>query len=144
MASFAAQNRAITREDYIARTYAMPARFGSVAKAYIVPDTQLNAAELEIKSKKIELEENEQILDILKSGAEEEFKKQKSNLDREARKEIKVMDILAKLGIEEDKLTASQKKNFEDKLLGILRDEEMVELNTLSQLAINAEKEKDK
>ena len=107
-------------------------------------DTQLNAAELEIKSKKIELEENEQILDILKSGAEEEFKKQKSNLDREARKEIKVMDILAKLGIEEDKLTASQKKNFEDKLLGILRDEEMVELNTLSQLAINAEKEKDK
>lgn len=73
-------------------------------------DTQLNAAELEIKSKKIELEENEQILDILKSGAEEEFKKQKSNLDREARKEIKVMDILAKLGIEEDKLTASQKR----------------------------------
>ena len=47
MASFAAQNRAITREDYIARTYAMPARFGSVAKAYIVPDTQLNAADIE-------------------------------------------------------------------------------------------------
>ena len=42
MASFAAQSRAITREDYIARIYSMPARFGSVAKAYIVGDTQIN------------------------------------------------------------------------------------------------------
>tara|TARA_R100001594_G_scaffold87322_1_gene121670 strand:+ start:720 stop:3236 length:2517 start_codon:yes stop_codon:yes gene_type:complete len=107
-------------------------------------DTALNAAELEIKNKKIELEENEQILEILKSGAEEEFKKEKANLDRETRKEIKVMDILAKLGIEEDKLTASQKTNFQNKLLDILKSEEMMELNTLSKLAINAEKEKNK
>jgi len=42
IASFAAQNRAITREDYIARIYAMPRRFGSVDKAYIVGDTQIN------------------------------------------------------------------------------------------------------
>ena len=40
MASFAAQRRAITREDYIARCYAMPAKYGSVAKAYIIGDTQ--------------------------------------------------------------------------------------------------------
>ena len=40
IANFAAQNRAITREDYIARCYAMPARFGTVAKAYIIQDTQ--------------------------------------------------------------------------------------------------------
>ena len=40
MAAFAAQNRAITREDYIARCYAMPSKFGSIAKAYIVGDTQ--------------------------------------------------------------------------------------------------------
>jgi len=45
MASFAAQSRAITREDYIARVYSMPARFGSVAKAYIVGDTQINTAD---------------------------------------------------------------------------------------------------
>ena len=42
MAAFAAQNRAITREDYIARVYSMPSRYGSVAKAYIVGDTQIN------------------------------------------------------------------------------------------------------
>ena len=40
MASFAAQNRAITREDYIARCYAMPRKYGSVAKAYIIGDMQ--------------------------------------------------------------------------------------------------------
>jgi hypothetical protein len=45
MASFAAQNRAITREDYIARCYAMPGRFGSVAKAYIVSDFQLDTSD---------------------------------------------------------------------------------------------------
>ena len=45
MAAFAAQNRAITREDYIARIYSMPSRFGSVAKAYIVGDTQINTSD---------------------------------------------------------------------------------------------------
>jgi hypothetical protein len=40
LANFAAQNRAITREDYIARTYSMPSKYGSIAKAYIIGDTQ--------------------------------------------------------------------------------------------------------
>ena len=40
MASFAAQNRAITREDYIVRCYSMPNKYGSVAKAYIIGDMQ--------------------------------------------------------------------------------------------------------
>ena len=35
IANFASQNRAVTIEDYIIRTYAMPSRFGSVSKAYI-------------------------------------------------------------------------------------------------------------
>lgn len=47
IASFAAQNRAITREDYIARCYAMPSKFGSVAKAYIVGDSQLDTNDKE-------------------------------------------------------------------------------------------------
>jgi len=42
MASFAAQNRAITREDYIVRCYSMPAKYGSVSKAYVVADSQVN------------------------------------------------------------------------------------------------------
>jgi len=42
LANFATQNRLVTREDYIIRAYSMPARFGSVAKAYIVPDDQIS------------------------------------------------------------------------------------------------------
>lgn len=41
LANFATQNRLVTREDYIIRAYSMPAKFGSIAKAYIVPDDQL-------------------------------------------------------------------------------------------------------
>jgi hypothetical protein len=40
-AYFGAQNRAVTREDYVMRCYAMPPQFGSVAKAYLVQDYQL-------------------------------------------------------------------------------------------------------
>lgn len=42
MAQFASQQRAVTRTDYILRTYAMPAAYGSVAKAHITPDDQEN------------------------------------------------------------------------------------------------------
>ena len=41
LANFATQNRLVTREDYIVRSYSMPSKFGSVAKAYIVPDDQI-------------------------------------------------------------------------------------------------------
>ncbi len=40
IANFASQNRMMTREDYIARCYMMPARFGSISKAYIIADMQ--------------------------------------------------------------------------------------------------------
>ena len=42
MANFAAQNRTVTQDDYILRCYAMPAKFGTVAKAYIVQDEQIS------------------------------------------------------------------------------------------------------
>ena len=41
MAYFGAQNRSVTREDYVMRCYALPAQFGSVAKAYLTTDFQL-------------------------------------------------------------------------------------------------------
>ena len=40
LANFASQARAVTKEDYIVRAYSLPAKFGSVAKAYIIPDDQ--------------------------------------------------------------------------------------------------------
>ena len=41
LASFAAQNRAVTKEDYIIRAYSLPQKYGSISKAYITKDTQL-------------------------------------------------------------------------------------------------------
>ncbi len=41
LGNFATQNRLVTREDYIVRSYSMPSKFGNVAKAYIVPDDQI-------------------------------------------------------------------------------------------------------
>lgn len=42
IANFAAQNRAVTKEDYILRCFTMPAKYGSVSKAYIEQDQQLS------------------------------------------------------------------------------------------------------
>lgn len=41
MSHFAAQNRSVTKEDYILRCYTMPAKYGAIAKAYVEQDTQL-------------------------------------------------------------------------------------------------------
>ena len=46
-ANFATQNRLVTRQDYIVRSYSMPSKFGSCAKAYIVPDDQIAQNDLE-------------------------------------------------------------------------------------------------
>lgn len=43
IAFFAAQNRVVTREDFLARIYSMPPRFGNVSKAYLIQDEQENS-----------------------------------------------------------------------------------------------------
>ena len=40
-AYFNAQNRAVTKEDYVTRVYSLPQKYGNVAKAYVVQDEQL-------------------------------------------------------------------------------------------------------
>jgi len=37
-----AQHRSVTAEDYLLRAYALPPQFGSVAKAFVAPDWQIN------------------------------------------------------------------------------------------------------
>jgi hypothetical protein len=43
LAFFNAQNRVVTDKDYLVRSYAMPAQFGSVSKVFVVRDEQINA-----------------------------------------------------------------------------------------------------
>ena len=42
LAYFAAQNRAVTAQDYNVRVLSMPAKFGNVAKAFVIQDGQLD------------------------------------------------------------------------------------------------------
>ena len=42
LADFQAQQRNVTKEDYIVRAYSLPAKYGSVAKVHFVQDDQLN------------------------------------------------------------------------------------------------------
>ena len=84
-------------------------------------DTAVTAAELELKTKELELKENEQILDMLESGATDNFKREKAEADREAKKELAAINNLAKIKVEEIK---------DDK------DIEGTKLNTLSRLAV--------
>ena len=51
LANFPAQNRAVTKEDYIVRCYSLPSKYGNVAKVYIAPDEQLNQQDQVIDSK---------------------------------------------------------------------------------------------
>lgn len=47
LANFSSQNRAVTQKDYEVRAYAMPSKYGSIAKAYAVTDTQLNISNVQ-------------------------------------------------------------------------------------------------
>jgi len=42
LSNFAAQNRAVTDNDYVLRAYAMSMKFGSIAKAHVVQDGELD------------------------------------------------------------------------------------------------------
>ena len=42
LAFFQAQQRAVTKEDYIVRAYSLPAKYGNIAKVHLVQDDQLN------------------------------------------------------------------------------------------------------
>jgi len=47
IANFSTQNRNVTKEDYLIRTYAMPSKYGKIANAYITQDSRVNIARYE-------------------------------------------------------------------------------------------------
>lgn len=44
LANHSAQNRAVTQQDYIVRAYAMPSKYGSIAKAYAIADQTVDTS----------------------------------------------------------------------------------------------------
>jgi hypothetical protein len=91
-------------------------------KQKLQSDTVVQAAEMELKEKQLELDENKQIIDMLESGSSEDFKKEKSEFDREGRKELKAMDVLSKIAVEEEKQEAENNRTKERLLKDIITD----------------------
>ena len=55
IASFAAQNRIVTQDDYLARVYALPAKYGSIAKAQIITYNSLDVNQNQILTGTVDL-----------------------------------------------------------------------------------------
>jgi len=87
-------------------------------KQKLQSDTMTNAAELELKNKKLELEENEQIIGMLKTGSTDNFKREKSEADRSSKERIKEIEIMGKAAIEEFKMN----KEDEKEVMNVLKD----------------------
>jgi hypothetical protein len=116
-------------------------------KQKLQSDTVVQAAEMELKNKQLELDQNEQVIDMLKTGSAEDFKKEKAKLDRESKKELKSMDVLGKLAIEEEKQNAEDKRTKERIMKDLLdqsnknqKDMDMKQLEALVELAMSKSK----
>ena len=105
-------------------------------KQKLQSDTVTQAAEMEIKNKQLELDENEQIIDMLKAGSSEEFKKEKDAKDRESRKEIKEMEIDALDRREIERI----RKDIIEQNMRDDRDLDMKGLDALVKMAIEQSK----
>lgn len=77
LAVFGSQNRAVTREDYIVRTLSMPERYGSVAKAYVSPDGEIdNNSPASILANPKNISEFVNLVDGLKGSTKENIQKE--------------------------------------------------------------------
>ena len=91
-----------------------------------------NAAELELKNKKLELEENEQIIGMLKTSSSDNFKREKSEADRSSKEKLKEMEIMGKAAIEEFKMD----KEDEREVMKVLKDKFETEMKNETELDI--------
>ena len=91
------------------------------------------------------------MIGMLKDGATDNFKKEKAELDRSSKKEIKTLDVLAKVGIEEAKINAEDERVKKRIMKDILeqnkkdkKDLDMKGLEALVKLAIEQSKKESK
>jgi hypothetical protein len=84
-------------------------------------DTAIAAADMELKNKKLELEENEQIISMLKTNSTDNFKREKSELDRNSKQDIKALEALTQLAIEAEKQQGKEKENTTKEIFEFLK-----------------------
>jgi hypothetical protein len=109
-------------------------------KQKLQSDTMVQAAEMELKNKQLEIDENEQIIDMLKDSASENFKKEKAELDRDSKKEIKEMEIDALDRREAERI----KKDIIEQNMRDGKELDMKGLEALVKMAIEQSKKESK
>jgi len=117
-------------------------------KQKLQSNTATNAAELELKNKKLELEENEQLIDMLKTGATDKFKREKADLDRDSKEKLKDMELMAKIALEDLKINKEDEREvarvMKDMLQANKKENQELDikgLDALVKMAIAQQKE---
>jgi len=117
-------------------------------KQKLQSDTATNAAELELKNKKLELEENEQIIGMLKSGATDNFKREKAEADRDSKERIKGLELLTKSAMDSMKVKKEDEREvtriMKDMLVANMKENQELDmkgLDALVKMAISQQKE---
>ena len=117
-------------------------------KQKLQADTATNAAELELKNKKLELEENEQIIDMMKATATDNLKRDNAEANRSSKEKLKQMELMTKAMIEEFKLNKEDErevmrniKDMLDKEMQTKADMDTQALNALVQMAVQQQQE---
>jgi hypothetical protein len=117
-------------------------------KQKLQADTATNAAELELKNKKLDLEENEQIIGMMKATASDNLKRDTSEANRSSKEKLKQMELMTKAMIEEFKLNKEDErevmhniKDMLDKKMQTKADMDTQALNALVQMAVQQQQE---
>jgi len=84
-------------------------------------DTAISAADMELKNKKLDLEENDQIISMLKTNSTDNFKREKAELDRNSKQDIKALEALTLLAIEAEKQQGKEKENTTQEIFEFLK-----------------------
>jgi hypothetical protein len=117
-------------------------------KQKLQADTATSAAELELKNKKLELEENEQIIGMMKATATDNLKRDNADANRSSKEKLKQMELVTKAMIEEFKLNKDDErqaiqniKEMLDKEMQTKADMDAQALNALVQVAVQQQQE---
>ena len=117
-------------------------------KQKLQSDTATNAAELELKNKKLELEENEQIIGMMKATATDNLKRDNADANRSSKEKIKQQELMTKAMIEEFKLNKEDQREVMKTIKDMLEKETQTEsdintqgLNALVEMAVKQQQE---
>ena len=97
-------------------------------KQKIQSDTEAQVAEMVLKNKKFELEENAQIIKMMESSASENFKTNKDEKDRELKVNLKTMDVATQSEIKDHEIEHQRELKEMELMVKSMNEEKKLEI----------------